>query len=212
MIKEKTTYEIMLPEVIGLDSSRLVLSNRSGRHAFRVRLESLGHRLSDAELEKAYARFLEIADKKKEVFDEDLLAILSDQIPIGPEEYQLDYMTVVTSLDGVPTATLRLRRGEATFTEAGTGVGVVDAVYRTIDKIIPASHRLIDYVVSAVTGGTDALAEVTVRLGDERNVFLGRGTSLDVVEASAKAYLQALNKLTYFGTHRPGAERVTPQV
>src|SRR5207249_3105709 len=112
-------------------------------------------------------RFLEIADKKKEVFDPDLQAMISEQIPANPDQFQLDYMTVVTSLEGVPTATLRLRRGEDTFTEVGTGVGVVDAVYRTIDKIIPAPHHLVDYIVSAVTGGTDALAEVTVRLSDE---------------------------------------------
>jgi 2-isopropylmalate synthase len=192
----------MLPETIGLDSSRLVLTSRSGRHAFRVRLEALGHQLTDDERDQAYARFLEVADKKKEVFDEDLAAIVADQLPASPEEFQLDYMTVVTSLEGVPTATLRLRRGEETFTEVGTGVGVVDAVYRTIDKIIPAPHRLVDYVVSAVTGGTDAFAEVTVRLSNDRNIFTGRGISLDVVEASAKAYLQALNKLDYFGAHR----------
>jgi 2-isopropylmalate synthase len=202
MLKEKTTYEIMLPETIGLDSSRLVLTSRSGRHAFRVRLEALGYGLTESELDQAYARFLEIADKKKEVFDQDLEAIVSEQLLTNPEEYQLDYMTVVTSLEGVPTATLRLRRGEDTFTEVGTGVGVVDAVYRTIDKIIPVEHRLVDYVVSAVTGGTDAFAEVTVRLSNDRNVFMGRGMSLDVVEASAKAYLQALNKMAYYGQHR----------
>jgi 2-isopropylmalate synthase len=212
MLKEKTTYEIMLPETIGLDSSRLVLTSRSGRHAFRVRMEALGFQLTDEEMDPAYARFLEVADKKKEVFDEDLAAIVSDQIEASPEEYQLDYMTVVTSLEGVPTATLRLRRGEETFTEVGTGVGVVDAVYRTIDKIIPAEHRLVDYIVSAVTGGTDAFAEVTVRLSNDRNVFTGRGISLDVIEASAKAYLQALNKLTYFGEHRGDQIAATARV
>lgn len=207
VLKEQQTYEIMKPEDVGLESNQLVLTSRSGRHAVRVRLAALGYELSEPDLERAYARFLEIADKKKEVVDADLAALMTEAEVAGPDEFRLEYMTVMTSLEGVPTATVRLRRGDDTFTEAGTGVGSVDAVYRTIDKMIPTQHRLIDYIVSAVTGGTDALAEVTVRLGTDRNVFTGRAASLDVIEASAKAYLQALNKLVYYGTHR-GIDRI----
>jgi 2-isopropylmalate synthase len=212
VLKEVTTYEIMKPETIGLDSNRLVLTSRSGRHAFRVRLESMGYQFTEPELDKAYSRFLEIADKKKEVFDEDLEAIVSDRLTETPEEYALEYMTVMTSLQGVPTATLRIRRGEESLIDAATGVGTVDAIYNAIDKIVPVAHHLVDYVVNGVTGGTDAIAEVTVKLGTGQNVFTGRGTALDILEASAKAYLQAINKLVYYNRHRAEGERITAHV
>lgn len=212
VLKEQSTYEIMRPETIGLDSNRLVLTSRSGRHAFRVRLRALGYELSDAELDRAYSRFLEIADKKKEVFDADLEAMMSDHHAPAPEEYQLEYMTVMTSLEGVPTATLRIRRGEESKIDAATGVGTVDAIYNAIKKIIPVEHRLVDYVVSAVTGGTDALGEVMVKLATEHNVFTGRGSALDILEASAKAYLQAINKIVYYTSHRAHDKRIAAQL
>ena len=208
ILKEQRTYEIMKPEDIGLDSNRLVLTSRSGRHAFRVRMADLGQELSDDELDRAYQRFLEIADAKKVVYDEDLLAL-----SLGEEDqedsFQLEYLTVTTGVKQQPTATVRLRKGEETFTEVGEGVGAVDAVYRTIDQLIPVPHDLQDYIVSAVTGGTDALAEVTVRLRNEQNVFTGRAACLCVIEASARAYLQAINKLVYYGMRRGSAGRVT---
>ncbi len=208
MLKEQTTYEIMRPEDVGLDSTKLVLSSRSGRHAFKVRMDALGYTLEGADLERAYAHFLEVADKKKVVFDEDLIALMAENEALQDSEYSLEYMTVVTGLEGVPTATVRLRRGEERFTEVGTGVGGVDAVYRTIDKLVPVEHELVDYIVSAVTGGTDALAEVTVRLSRGEQVFTGRNASLDVIEASAKAYLQAVNKLLYYGALRSETQRL----
>jgi 2-isopropylmalate synthase len=208
MLKEQSTYEIMKPEDVGLDSSKLVLSNRSGRHAFKVRMEALGYTLDGSDLEKAYLRFLEVADKKKVVFDEDLVALMAESEGLHDQEYVLEYMTVMSALGGVPTATVRLRCGEERLTEVGAGVGSVDAVYKTIDKLIPVEHELIDYVVSAVTGGTDALAEVTVRVGRGEQVFTGRSASLDVVEASARAYVQALNKLLYYGQRRSETERL----
>jgi 2-isopropylmalate synthase len=206
MLKEQSTYEIMRPEDVGLDSTKLVLSNRSGRHAFKVRMETLGYQMNDEELERAYLRFLEVADKKKVVYDEDLIALMVETEGLHDSEYTLEYLTVMTGMGGVPTATVRLSRGDQQLTEVGTGVGCVDSVYRTIDKLVPAEHELIDYIVSAVTGGTDALAEVTVRLGRGEQVFTGRAASLDVVEASARAYLQALNKLLYYGD-RHGVEK-----
>ena len=208
VLKEQTTYEIMKPEDVGLDSNKLVLSSRSGRHAFKVRMEALGYPVEGEDMERAYLRFLEVADKKKVVYDEDLIALMVEDEGLHDDEYTLEYMTVMTGLEGVPTATVRLKCGEQTLIEVGTGVGSVDAVYRTIDKLIPVEHQLIDYVVSAVTGGTDALAEVTVRLGRGEQVFTGRNASLDVIEASAKAYLQALNKLLYYGSRRSETERL----
>ena len=211
MLKEQTTYEIMRPEDVGLDSTKLVLSNRSGRHAFKVRMAALGYDLDGDSLDRAYGRFLEVADKKKVVYDEDLVALMAETEGLHDVEYTLEYMTAMTSLEGVPTATVRLGRGDEHLTEVGTGVGSVDAVYRTIDKIIPVEHELIDYIVSGVTGGTDALAEVTVRLGRGEQVFTGRTASLDVIEASARAYLQALNKLLYYGERRSETERLAAQ-
>src|SRR5436190_2930096 len=212
VLKERSTYEIMTPETIGLESNKLVLTARSGRHAFRVRLEALGYDLPEEDAHRAYARFLEIADKKKEVQDEDLEAIVADQVTVDGEPYNLEYMTVMTSMEGAPTATIRLRKGSQSWTEAGMGVGSVDAVYRTIDKIIPVEHNLIDYLVSGVTGGTDALAEVTVKLGNGHNIFTGRASALDIVEASARAYLQAINKLVYYTENRSATSRVAAHV
>jgi 2-isopropylmalate synthase len=218
MLKHASTYEIMTPETIGLDSNRLVLTSRSGRHAFRVRMETLGYQLSTEDLDRAYTRFLEIADKKKEVFDADLEAMMSDQIHVAPEDYLLEFMTVATSTTNVPgmpgmhTATLRIRRGEESKIEAATGVGAVDAIYNAIKQMIPVEHRLDDYVVSAVTGGTDAFGEVMVKLATEHNVYTGRGSALDILEASAKAYLQAINKLVYYTSHRAEDKRIVARV
>lgn len=206
VIQERTTYEIMDATSIGLTESKLVLGKHSGRHAFDKRLVELGYELTKEELEKAFARFKEVADKKKEIFDEDLEAIVADEVYAIPEAYQLAYMTVMTSLEGIPTATIKVSTADGEITDCSTGVGSVDAVYQCIDQIVKVPHSLIDYIVKAVTGGTDALGEVTVKLGDDRNVYTGRGASLDIVEASAKAYIQAINKLVYYHSKRKDTE------
>ncbi|MDO8586470.1 MAG: 2-isopropylmalate synthase [Armatimonadota bacterium] len=206
VLKERTTYEIMDPSDVGWVGSGLVLGRRSGKHAFSERLKALGYELSQPDLEKAFARFKEIADKKKEVFDEDLEAIVADEMYTIPETYHLEYMNVMTSLEGVPTATIRLKSSDGELLDAGIGVGCVDAVYKTIDKLVNLPHTLIDYTVKSVTGGTDALGEVTVKLGDNgNNIYTGRGASLDIVEASAKAYIQAINKLVHYQSKRSQA-------
>jgi len=202
VLQERSTYEIMDAQSIGLSESKLVLGKHSGRHAFEKRLSELGYELTREELEKAFARFKEVADKKKEIFDEDLEAIIADEVHMIPETYQLQYMTVMTSLEGIPTATVKITTANGELVECGMGVGSVDAVYKTIDKLVDVPHRLIDYIVKSVTGGTDALGEVTVKIGDDRNVYTGRGASLDIVEASAKAYIQAINKLVYYHSKR----------
>ena len=202
VMQERLTYEIMDARCIGLSESKLVLGKHSGRHAFEKRLGELGYELTPDELNKAFARFKEVADKKKEIFDEDLEAIIADEVHTIPETYQLKYMTVITSLEGVPTATIRIATADEEITDCAMGVGSVDAVYKTIDKIVNVPHSLIDYIVKAVTGGTDALGEVMVKIGDDRNVYTGRGASLDIVEASAKAYIQAINKLVYYHSKR----------
>lgn len=202
VMQERTTYEIIDPRSIGLGASRLVLGKHSGRHAFAKRLEELGYSLSSEEFERAFARFKDLADRKKEVHDEDIDAIVTDEIRTVPEEFHLEYMTVTVGLGGMPCAAIRIRRGDEVLQDVGTGVGGVDAVYRTIDKIVGIPHALEDYTVKSITGGTDALGEVTVRLRDNGNVYTGRGASLDIIEASAKAYIQAINKLVYHRKHR----------
>jgi 2-isopropylmalate synthase len=213
MLKHQQTYEIMTPESIGLDSNRLVLTSRSGRHAFRARMASLGYTLSDEDLNDAYKRFLEVADKKKEVFDADLEALMLDRAGEHlPEDFVLESLTVTSSLGGVPAAAVRLRHRGELVTEVGTGVGSVDSVYKTIDKMVEADYQLTDYIVSAVTGGTDALAEVLVRMTSGDRVFTGRAADLDIVVASANAYLQAINKIVAFQIRRGRDGRaLTPQ-
>ncbi|HEY3298274.1 MAG TPA: 2-isopropylmalate synthase [Armatimonadota bacterium] len=206
VLKERTTYEIMDPFDVGWTGSGLVLGRRSGRHAFEERLKSLGYHLNKSDLDKAFVRFKETADKKKEIFDEDLEAIVADEVYTIPEAYKLEYMTVITSLEGIPTATIKIVGANGELAECGMGVGSIDAVYNTIDRMLGVSPELIDYIVKSVTGGTDALGEVTVRLGDGKDVYTGKGMSLDIVEASAKAYIQAVNKLVYFKTKRKRAE------
>jgi len=198
VMQERATYEIMAAESVGVAESRLVLGKHSGRHAFEKRLRELGFELSREDLDRAFARFKDLADKKKEVFDADLESIVADEVHAVPEEYSLEYMTVVAGLEGYPTATIRVRRGQSELVDAGLGVGTIDAVYKTIDKVVQVPHELVEYSVKSVTGGTDALAEVTVKIGAESRIYTGRGASLDVVEASAKAYLQAINKLVYY--------------
>ncbi|MGQ9523290.1 MAG: 2-isopropylmalate synthase [Armatimonadota bacterium] len=202
VMQERTTYEIIDPKSIGLGASRLVLGKHSGRHAFAKRLEELGYSLSPDDFERAFARFKDLADRKKEVHDEDIDAIVTDEIRTVPEEFHLEYMTVTVGLGGMPCAAIRIRRGDEILQDVGTGVGGVDAVYRTIDKIVGIPHALEDYTVKSITGGTDALGEVTVRLRDNGNVYTGRGASLDIIEASAKAYIQAINKLVFFRKQR----------
>jgi len=203
VLADKRTYEIMDAESVGLTESKLVLGKHSGRHAFEDKLKQLGYHLAKADLDKAFERFKELADKKKEVFEEDLEAIVADEVYAAPAKYELSYMNVMTSLEGIPTATLRLRTDDGEIVEAGIGVGSVDAVYKTIDKMVGANYTLLDYIVKSVTGGTDALGEVTVKLQSKSGeIYTGRGASLDIVEASAKAYLNAVNKLVHYGERR----------
>jgi len=203
VMQERRTYEIMDAQAVGLSESKLVLGKHSGRHAFEQRLKSMGYHLNKPELDKAFARFKETADKKKEVFEEDLEAIVADEVYAIPATYELAYMNVSTSLAGVPTATIRLNTEKEPITQAGIGVGSVDAVYKTIDQMVDIDYRLLDYTVKSVTGGTDALGEVIVKLaGKNDEIYTGRGASLDIVEASAKAYINAVNKLVYYQQKR----------
>jgi len=194
VLKEKLTYEIMRPEDIGRPSNRLVLGKHSGRHAFKIRLKELGFDLEGPELDKAFKRLKDLADKKKEIYDEDLLAIVKDEMTQVPETYVLDYLHFVSGTGLVPSATVRLRREGQTFQDSGTGDGPVEAVYSAIDAITGIKGRLLDYNLRAVTQGRDAMGEVTVKVEFDGTVVVGKGSSTDVIEASARAYLNAINR------------------
>ncbi|RMH06756.1 MAG: 2-isopropylmalate synthase [Nitrospirae bacterium] len=195
LLKEKRTYEIMRPESIGLTQSRLVLGKLSGRHAFREQLAKLGYSLSDEEINAAFDRFKRLADQKKEMFEEDLEAIVSETATRVPERYTLKSLQVQSGLRQVPTATVELDVNGQVMKETGTGDGPVDAVYRTIAAITKTKSRLLAYAVKAITGGTDAQGEVSVRLEQDDEIVTGNGADTDIIVASAQAYLNALNKL-----------------
>ncbi len=198
VLKERTTYEIMNPVMVGISQSSLVLGKHSGRHAFRQRLTELGYILTDEELNKAFIRFKALADKKKDISDFDLEAIVDEEIRQIDGTYRLEYLQISTGSNIVPTATVGLREGEKVLQDAGCGGGPVDAIYKTIDKITGINCTLRHYAINAVTGGKDALGDVTVRISnDSKRVYIGRGVSTDVLEASAKAYVNAVNKMIY---------------
>ncbi|MDI6792637.1 MAG: 2-isopropylmalate synthase [bacterium] len=207
VLKERSTYEIMRPETIGLSKSRLVLGKLSGRHALGQRLGELGYQLSKEELNGAFVRFKELADKKKEVFDEDLIALVEDEVFSIPETFSLeDVYTVSGSRQIIPEATVKLRRGDKVFEEKVWGNGPVDAIYLAIDKITGLPCELMDFSVRAVTEKKDALGEAMVKIKHKGEIIIGRGASTDVIEASAKAYLAAVNRLVYKMRERKGKE------
>ena len=198
VLKSRDTYEIMRPEDVGCEESRVVLTARTGRHGLRDRLEKLGYALSQEELDLTYQRFLTVADKKQEVFDEDLVAILHNEIHPVPETYQLEYLHVYTGSSAIPTATVRMRVGGETREGAAIGDGPVDAVCKAISQVTRSAATLARYEIRAVTSGTEALGEVTVNLLQDGRKIMGRGASTDVIEASARAYIDGLNKLASF--------------
>ncbi len=197
-LKDRETYEIMRPEDVGFAESRVVLTARTGRHGLRDRLEKLGYTPSQEELDHAYERFLIVADKKQEVFDEDLIAIIHDEIHPVPETFRLEYMHFYGGTSAIPTATVRLWVKDEVREVAAVGDGPVDAAYKAISLATRTTATLARYEIRAVTGGTGAMGEVTVQLIEGGRKVLGRGSSTDVIEASAKAYVDALNKLASF--------------
>lgn len=210
MLKHNQTYEIMRPEDVGVNQSRLVLGKHSGRHALRIRLAEMGHSLDEAELDKAFARFKELADRKKVITDLDLEALIADEFYRPRDIYALDGLQVACGTMGLPTATARLRGPDGKIhTHASIGTGPVDATYKAIDAIVKVHATLLEFSIHAITEGIDALGEVTVRIQPQEaftkidaqtetpygRVFGGHGADTDIIVASAKAYLAALNKL-----------------
>jgi 2-isopropylmalate synthase len=195
ILKERTTYEIMTPETIGLTGSRMVLGRHTGRHGFAERCKQLGYKLSKDEVEQAYQRFLEVADKKKEVFDADVAAIINDQIRVVEQVYVLEYLHVASGTGTLPTASVRMKCKDEKKLAAAFGDGPVDAAYEAIRQAIGLTPELESYSIRAVTSGKEALGEATVRIRDNGRTFIGRGVSTDIIEASAKAYVDAINRM-----------------
>jgi 2-isopropylmalate synthase len=195
MLKHAGTYEIMTPESVGLVKSSLVMGKHSGRHAFRRKLEELGYELGENALEDAFQRFKDLADKKKDIYDEDVIALVDDEAGHGGDRIKFVSLQVIAGSKGPQKATLELEvDGKIRTTEAG-GNGPVDATFNAIGELVPHQSMLELYQVHAVTGGTDAQAEVTVRLEENGRTVNGQGADTDTLVASARAYIHALNKL-----------------
>jgi 2-isopropylmalate synthase len=197
IIKNRQTYEIMEAASIGLTENRIVLGKHSGRNAFRTRLQELGFTLEETDLNKAFLRFKEIADKKKEISDWDLEAIVRDEIQIGTESgFQLEHVQVTCGDCTCPTATVTIVTPDGKIlTDAAIGTGPVDAVYQAINRLVKVSNRLIEFSVQSVTQGIDALGTVTIRLQEGEKIFFGQASDTDIVVAAAYAYVNALNRL-----------------
>ncbi|MCK4620402.1 MAG: 2-isopropylmalate synthase, partial [Desulfobacterales bacterium] len=197
MLKNPMTYEIMKPETIGLSTSKLVLGKHSGRHALRSHLKELGYDLSDEELKLVFKKFKELADKKKHILDEDLEVIITEGILRTAEIFSLEYLHVSSGTTVKPTANVKLKINERSVEDSGSGNGPIDAAYNVIAKLTGSKSELLRFSVSAISGGTDAQGEVTVRLKENGLIALGRGTDPDIITASAKAYINGLNRLEY---------------
>ena len=204
MLKNKQTYEIMTPESVGIPKSALVLGKHSGRHALGERYKELGYELSKEDLELAYKSFTRLADKKKEIYDADLIAIVQDEISEIPEAYEFESLQVVSGSEITPTATVRIRQGKTVQVDSAVGDGPVDAACKAIDRITGIQGKLNSYSIHAVTKGKDALGEVLIQVEYKNRSYAGRGASTDVIEASAKAYLNAINRIVY-DNHTDGA-------
>lgn len=195
LLKEKSTYEIIRPESIGLYAAKLVLGKHSGRHAFKTRLKDLGHVLSDEELNKAFERFKKLADQKKDIFDEDIEALISEGVIKVPEVYSLIDLYIVSGVNQRPTAAVKLKVGEDIIDRLEYGDGPVDATYKAIASVTNTKSKLLKFEVKSITGGTDALGEVVVSLEEDDRTVRGHGADTDIIVAAAKAYVNALNKL-----------------
>ncbi len=196
VIKERSTYEIIDPKTVGVLDSRLVLGKLSGRAGLRARLEDLGYSLNQDELNKAFDDFKELADRKREITDRDLEALMNDRRRTEVELYRLDHTQVSCGDHEIPTATVRLiDKDGRVLTDAATGTGPVDAVYVAINRILQVSNTLKEFSIGAVTEGTDAMGDATIRIEKSGRIYTGRGSSTDIIVASAKAYVNALNKL-----------------
>ena len=203
VLRARETYEIMKPQDIGLTESKIVMGKHSGRHALAKKFKDMGYELDKDALEKAYQRFLQIADKKKEVSERDLEIIVAEEVYIVPEDYKIEKINIKSGTHVQPEAKVVLIYKGKTIDRTVKGAGPVDAVYKAIKEITKIKADLVDYSIQAITGGTDALGEVTVRIKDKEKIYVGHGADTDIIVASAKAYLAAINRLLYAATVLP---------
>jgi 2-isopropylmalate synthase len=194
VLKERTTFEILDPRKVGLTKSQIILGKTSGRHGFRQRLEDLGYKLTDDELNKAFEQFKILADKKNEITDEDLEAIVAEEARSTSAIYKLEYIKTCSASDETPEATIKLKREGRVTEKTAKGDGQVDATCKAIDKAVGLKPNLLSYNVSAITTGLDAQGDVSIKLEIGGTQVMGRGVHTDIIEASARAYLNAINK------------------
>ena len=196
MLQERSTYEIMRPEDVGYVGTNLVLGKHSGRHAFRDRVKELGFELEEKQLQKVFDEFIALADKKKDVYDSDIVALIDSHTAEASEQFRLDRFHTLAGTDVLPTATLEMRNvsTDEVFRDAATGDGPIDAIFKALERVVGIEAVLEDYQVRSVSTGKDAQGEVMVRITVGENVYHGNGVNTDIVAASAQAYLKALNR------------------
>ncbi len=211
VLKNKETYEIMTPESVGLDTNKIVLGKHSGRHAFNEKLIQLGYNLTQEELDEAFKKFKELADKKKDVFDKDIDALVSRQKVEVPKVYELDKYVINSGNIITSTATLTIKKGNILIEEVAAGDGPISASFKAMEKIIGQSLELDDFSLSSVTEGEDALGEAIVKLRENGNIYIGHGLSTDIIESSIIAYINAVNKMIY-ETEETGDGTLKPSV
>jgi len=199
VLKEASTYEIMTPSTVGLKKSSLPLGKLSGRNAFRTKLQEMGYYLNDDELNRVFLRFKDLADRKRTVFDEDLVSLIETEVIYKsvPEHFRLEELVVLTGTTVKPNATVKLKVGDDLKTTSSFGDGPIDAAYKAITTLAQSKCKLLKFAVSSITGGTEALGEVSVRLEDGGSIVTGQGVDPDVVTASARAYINGLNRLKF---------------
>jgi 2-isopropylmalate synthase len=202
ILKSRRTYEIMQPRDVGFGETKLVLGKHSGKHALRVKLKKMGFNLNESELAKAFDRFKVLADKKKNIYDEDLKAIIEDEMISLDEIFKLKYLYIEGGTKHMPKAAICLEFNKKQHQAKATGDGPVDACYKAIDKITGLRGRLIDYNIRSATSGKDAIGEASIKVSVKGKVITGRGTSTDVIEASVKAYLNAMGKMQWSNSKR----------
>ena len=200
VLNNRETYEIMTPESIGLETNKLVLGKHSGRHAFNDKLKQLGYELNQEELNEAFKEFKDLADKKKDVYDKDIDALVSKQMIKIPKTYELEKYVINSGNIITPTTSITIRKGNEILQEVAAGDGPIYASFKAIEKIIGKNMVLEDFSVNAITEGEDALGDATVKLRDEDNLYIGRGLSTDIIESSIIAYINAVNKMAYAKT------------
>ncbi len=195
VLKDRRTYEIIDPADVGVVRDRLVLGKHSGRHALVARVTELGFELTEEQVNRCFEQFKVLADKKKEVFDEDIEALIEDVVKEVPKVYVIDSFHISSGSATIPTGAVRLRKNGELREDAACGDGPVDALYKTISRIVGIAPALTDYHIRAVTSGRDALGEVNIEVTHEGRSFRGRAVSTDIIEASAQAYVDVINKI-----------------